>query len=352
MRLQQLTVSVALLMALTSSTHAAVTRYVAASGNWSSTNTWKDTSGGSAPATSIPNGTGDAAVMADSNSNRSITLDLNVVLGELSITNRKYLQVNTTSNTITFRTAAGNAVVSVTGNSNGGGVNGNELEINPNVILDLTGKTLNVTQSDRSDNTRTNRIAFRGAISGTGDISIVNNDNDNDNSSGGHTILSAINSIGAITANAAGGSGGGRILFQGALGANVTSLTKKGAGIAIMSGGINAYSSGTFIEAGILQVNAGTTLGESAALEISSGAVLSLLDTFQTVQGTISSLKLGGTPFTSVGTYGSTTSGATFQNDTYFSGTGVVQLIPEPASLALLAIGGVLMLPRRKRMDV
>jgi hypothetical protein len=36
---------------------------------------------------------------------------------------------------------------------------------------------------------------------------------------------------------------------------------------------------------------------------------------------------LGGTPFTAAGTYGSSSSGADFQNDEFFAGAGVVRLL-------------------------
>jgi hypothetical protein len=48
------------------------------------------------------------------------------------------------------------------------------------------------------------------------------------------------------------------------------------------------------------------------------------------------------------GTYGSTLSAASFKNDEYFSGPGILTVIPEPASAALL-LGGLVMLLGRQR---
>ncbi len=39
------------------------------------------------------------------------------------------------------------------------------------------------------------------------------------------------------------------------------------------------------------------------------------------------------------GTYGSTTSGATFKNNEYFSGDGIVVVVPEPGAMGML-LGG------------
>ncbi len=66
----------------------------------------------------------------------------------------------------------------------------------------------------------------------------------------------------------------------------------------------------------------------------------------------IAGLVLGATPQTTPGTYGSTASAATFQDDRYFQGTGVVTLVPvpEPTSLAALGIGAIGLLARRRRM--
>ena len=54
---------------------------------------------------------------------------------------------------------------------------------------------------------------------------------------------------------------------------------------------------------------------------------------------------------TQLGTYGSSTSDATFKNDEFFSGTGVITLAatPEPATLSLLGLGAVALCGRRRR---
>lgn len=338
------TLATVCVMGLASTGHTAVIRYVAAGGNWSNTAVWDSSSGLASPGDSVPNGSSDTATFNDSNSNRTLALDLDVVLGTLTNTNRKYLEINkVASNTLTFRTDSGNATVGVTNTStNQSGVDGDKLQIEPDVILDLLGKSLAVTQADRVDDSRTNRIAFRGSITGTGDISVTNNDGTNN--SGGQTIFKAINSVGAITANP---TNAGRIRFEGAIGSNVTSFTKNGSGVAQLLA-VNSYAGGTTINAGTLEVGASGTLGSAAPLVIADGAVLNLLAD-QISQGEITSLTLGANVFTALGTYGHSSSGATYTNDTFFAGTGFVTLIPEPGTMALASAGLLLMLPRRTR---
>lgn len=148
----------------------------------------------------------------------------------------------------------------------------------------------------------------------------------------------------------------------------------------------NSYTGGTLVAGGILAVSgAAADLGTGnvtvsdatsptsiARLSIASGVANAIANTATlTITGggtagtadenfvilgagvneQVAGLVLGGVTQTVPGTYGATGSGATFVNDEYFSGAGVVTLapIPEPAGVCLVAFAGAGLLARRRR---
>jgi autotransporter-associated beta strand protein len=153
----------------------------------------------------------------------------------------------------------------------------------------------------------------------------------------------------------------------------------------LVLGGDNSYTGGTLVAGGIVQVTGAaadlgrgnvtvdnaSSLASIARLAISTG-VLNAIDDAATltlagggtpgladrnfailnagVNETVGGLVLGGVAQTAPGTYGSSASGATFVNDEYFSGPGVITLaIPEPAALSLLALAAGVRAGRRRR---
>jgi fibronectin-binding autotransporter adhesin len=94
-------------------------------------------------------------------------------------------------------------------------------------------------------------------------------------------------------------------------------LTKTGDSVLTLSGS-NTYTGATTIEAGTLATN-GAAIPDAGSLVIHGGRV--------NVTGieVVNTLFIGGVQ-QAAGTWGSTASGATHKNDTYFSGTGVVSV--------------------------
>ncbi len=159
------------------------------------------------------------------------------------------------------------------------------------------------------------------------------------------------------------------------IGASITGtggLTKAGTGTLTLTGA-NNYSGLTYVGGGILQVGDGTnlsTLGLTGDVKVANGATLSLmnglaiadtatltLESFGLFNGklslgasvneTVGALYLGDL-LAPPGTYGSSLSTADNRIDTWFSGTGVLTVVPEPGSAALL-LGGLAMVAGRRR---
>jgi autotransporter-associated beta strand protein len=149
-------------------------------------------------------------------------------------------------------------------------------------------------------------------------------------------------------------------------------LTKTGIGTLVLTGE-NTYTGRTYVGAGSLHVGDGTyesNLGVTGDVAVGNGALLRLrnadaiadtatlrLESFGLNNGrieidgsleeTVAGLWLGNAQM-GVGTYGSTSSSATFQNDTWFAGGGMLNVIPEPGTLGVLLIGGAMLFARRR----
>ena len=150
--------------------------------------------------------------------------------------------------------------------------------------------------------------------------------------SGGTTVTG-----GAVAVNDAGRhapSGAPELIAaaNGALGTGNVSLTASGVTL-ILQGAFNNF------------------ISDNATLSMVTGATAALNQTGGS--DTIFGLVLGGVAQSLQGTYGSSASGAMFQFDNFFSGTGTLTLIPEPSTWVMTIVGAGLLLSvqrfRRKK---
>ncbi|MEX2607059.1 MAG: PEP-CTERM sorting domain-containing protein [Kiritimatiellia bacterium] len=122
---------------------------------------------------------------------------------------------------------------------------------------------------------------------------------------------------------------GGTILDNVGGGAKVTVAKDGGLGLGDV----------TVTNGAVLTLQSGSThdyINDLASLILFDGA---LVDLNFTGTDTLSALSFdGGSTFASNGTWGATGSGASNLNDTFFTGTGTLSVIPEPSTLMLLGI--------------
>ena len=122
------------------------------------------------------------------------------------------------------------------------------------------------------------------------------------------------------------GNGGGSGTFSGIIsdGAAAISVEKTGSGTQTLAG-TNNYSGDTTVSGGTLVVTGGHAISDSGRLIIHSGAKVDPSGSTETV-GTL----FFGSVQQTAGTWGSSASTATNKNDTYFTGTGVIQVTSGP----------------------
>jgi fibronectin-binding autotransporter adhesin len=214
--------------------------------------------------------------------------------------------------------------------------------IRPDTSLIITianAVNLNSDSVVHSQGLGTASITFSGAVSGGGKLIVGSAAHD---ANIGNIILTGSNSY----------SGGSKVQ-AGTLVAGAASVNAFGTGNVTVDSA-NLVFGGS---AAKLQIQTGATnaIADTAILSLAGGNAAGVADDGSADLGAginelIGGLVLGGTTQTNFGTYGSVASGATYQFDEYFSGTGVVTLVPEPSCMVLLCLAASgLVASRRKR---
>lgn len=201
--------------------------------------------------------------------------------------------------------------------------------------------------------------------------------------SGGSLIFSStvdLNNSGA-TSRTLIVNGAGNATFNGAVqntfAGSTGIFTYAGTGTVTFSAS-NSYSGGTNINSGAMLLQTGATLGggsvslgTGSTLTMSSGVTNAIADNatlslggsggtaaklilqaaFGTMQDTIGGLTLNNVA-QPLGTYGSSSSNAQFKSDEYFTGTGMITVIPEPGTWAMIGAGLLTLLAAQRRWRV
>jgi len=214
--------------------------------------------------------------------------------------------------------------------------------IRPDTALAITITNPVVLQSNsvvHSQGAGTGSITFSGAVSGSGKLIAGSSAHD---ANVGSIILSNGNSY----------SGGSQVVVGGLV-AMGTSVNAFGTGDVTIDSA-NLVFGGSSAKLSIL-TGATNAIADAATLFLAGGNAAGVADDGYADLGagineTIGGLWLGGVQQFTPGTYGSTASSATFQNNEFFAGTGVVTLLPEPSSIGLigLAVAGLAMGIRKR----
>ncbi|MDQ8206329.1 hypothetical protein QEH52_02335 [Coraliomargarita sp. SDUM461003] len=311
------------LVILTSSSALATTSLWdgAQTGVWGATTGW--VVDGTMTPSGTPNGIDDVALFDNGSFYAgwgSISLetagdpaaDLDVTLGQWNqsgSSSGRHVDVRTSGSAkIIFDVSSGSAAINNSAGASSSGTTFNvEVQLNDNLVVNPTGNT---------------GVGYREGITFNG-------------------LVTESGASRSITKN-----GIGSLSFEGTDGANTFS-----GGLNITNGLVQGMKTGAFGSGNIrVEESSGTS---TASLEITDGVVDAISDSGLLYLGSFGGTNfstvaladgvnetIGGLYFDNVlqafGTWGATGSGATFINDDWFSGTGVLTVVPEPSTYTLL----------------
>ncbi|MHA3770629.1 autotransporter-associated beta strand repeat-containing protein [Verrucomicrobiota bacterium sgz303538] len=188
--------------------------------------------------------------------------------------------------------------------------------------LQVTSATPVVLQSDSSINIQgaASTLTLSGSVSGPGRLTLTTPPNNTD--------------LGTLTLSGNNTYSGGTTIHGGAI------VVGGSASASLGTGDVTVESQATTK----LTIQTGVTnaIADTAILTLGGGGTGGFVDLGAGVNEVVGGLVLGTVP-KGLGTYGSTASSATFKSDEYFSGTGIVTVVPEPGS-AVTLLGGLSML--------
>jgi fibronectin-binding autotransporter adhesin len=225
--------------------------------------------------------------------------------------------------------ATSNVVV----NLNGAGPTTGQFSVFPGAIRQDTNTVVTITnkinlQSNTTIHVQgasTGSLTLSNAISGVGKLTFTAPNSNTD--------------IGKLVINGANTYSGGTLVGGGTLVVSGSTATLGTGDVEVN----NAASGG--LATSVLQILAGVSnaIDDNAKLTLMGGSA-GAANLGSGIDDLIGNLVLGGVTQSAPGTYGSTTSGAMFQNNTYFSGTGVVRLavaVPEASSFLFVGLAAV-----------
>lgn len=349
-------------MATAGAQAATFTLQNSATGNWSAPATWTANSG-------FPNAVGDIAEGTFSNSTsggnitvRDTTLDVSAVVAQVRMTSTGTWNVLASgSNTLTMdATSTGTTVIGRTSNNSGAGL----LSVAPNLVLNDTLSIRNVGGS--AVNTAVS-VQVDGTITGNAAVNVRQGDSGSNNGQNGGRAIDInglVNNTGAVTVTS-GSIGGssrlaetGNVRFDGGFGQNVTGITidAENRNAVIMTNSL-VFDLGATPDAGI-DFNSSTTSGIGGSISIAGltvdfagVAILPVYTLLDYAGSELPRLTLA-TNAATANTFGSVVDvpvNYQFVHDTVNKQVRL-ELIPEPASLALASAGLALLATRRRRV--